>query len=528
MPGLNTDFQSCRPKGYKEKGDKYLPEAVKDLKRELKKAQRSFTDDALYLPDRQIGELAGVLVEFAEDIHNDIGIWKSYEHYNVEFFHTPLPITLQPGVKLEEKEMFKQRIHHLLWVLYSVLKPELIMKPDHKDLTLLTEAAADFLEERFAKMPHGSGIKTFLSRPIEYSWDVKGKLVWLGHHSYLFRNSFQEYTFEKCGGEVNIPIIDDFVCQENTCWSGLGAIDILAAILDITDKQRSQLRSWYERHMAYYRVLDVKGPVIEVMNLINDKPYIVRVGDGKNPFEPHKIIFGSLTPWNEEWYWSGEQKICPDLPGKVIGEVKEHFFRELSKIVYRYCEELAKEAREMISSYYRRFVEYNGDDFVMYPDGASLSAAWKKQYPFIYSPQSEAAPSTGKGKGLKAEGVKESKLPELSLSPEIEESRYGIGVYFNPDEGEEIMLGFNEVVTGLRKKGIDLNADEADSIMGLIRSDAISPGFVKKLVQKYGDESIAAICLIDRLQHPYYLDYVLRRNKGHFYRNRYPSISLAL
>jgi hypothetical protein len=45
------------------------------------------------------------------------------------------------------------------------------------------------------------------------------------------------------------------------------------------------------------------------------------------------------------------------------------------------------------------------------------------------------------------------------------------------------------------------------------------------MIERYGDESIAAAFYIDRLQHTYYLDYLLRRYKGHFFRNRYPSIS---
>jgi hypothetical protein len=32
-------------------------------------------------------------VDFAEDLHNDIGIWRAYERYTVQFFGTPLPIT---------------------------------------------------------------------------------------------------------------------------------------------------------------------------------------------------------------------------------------------------------------------------------------------------------------------------------------------------------------------------------------------------------------------------------------------------
>lgn len=75
-------------------------------------------------------------------------------------------------------------------------------------------------------------------------------------------------------------------------------------------------------------------------------------------------------------------------------------------------------------------------------------------------------------------------------------------------------------------KGVNLSEDKLDSIRAFIFSDSISPRFVRKLVQKYGDESIASVFLIRNDQHTHYLDYLLRRYKGHFFRNRYPSITL--
>ncbi len=172
----------------------------------------------------------------------------------------------------------------------------------------LAGVIAAFLEKRFKDIPQGSSVKEFLAQPNQFGWEVKRKLIWLGTHSYLFRNSFQNYIQDH-GGKSEIPVIDDFICQCTTAWSGLGVIDILAAILDISEEQRSTLRSWYERHAAYYRILSTEGQKSEVMNLINDKPYIVRYSNDKNPFEVGAVIFGSLLPWNGEWYWSGQQYI---------------------------------------------------------------------------------------------------------------------------------------------------------------------------------------------------------------------------
>src|SRR4029453_11717856 len=82
--------------------------------------------------------------------------------------------------------------------------------------------------------------------------------------TYLFRLPCTHYVSDH-GGTADIPTLDDFLCQETTHWSGLGVIDILAATLDMTADQRRELRRWYERHMAYFRVVSLREPFMEVI-----------------------------------------------------------------------------------------------------------------------------------------------------------------------------------------------------------------------------------------------------------------------
>ena len=90
-----------------------------------------------------------------------------------------------------------------------------------------------------------------------------------------------------------------------------------------------------------------------------------------------------------------------------------------------------------------------------------------------------------------------------------------------------MMMSFDDVLSGFQKQGRGLNEDESEMVRQFIYSDAISPQFVRKLVQEYGDESIASAFLIPQGDDKRYLDYVLRRYKGHFYRNRYPCLSIV-
>jgi hypothetical protein len=90
-----------------------------------------------------------------------------------------------------------------------------------------------------------------------------------------------------------------------------------------------------------------------------------------------------------------------------------------------------------------------------------------------------------------------------------------------------MMMSFDDVRRGFQKQGGDLTGDESEMIRQFLYADAISPQFVHKLVQDYGDASIAAAFLLPQDCDKYYLEYLLRRYKGHFYRNRYPSLSIV-
>ncbi len=137
--------QTHRPQGYTGAGDRHLPRIARNLKRFLINGQKKLAHDTLRLTNKEWDDLASVLVEFMEDIHNDIGIWRSLEQYHLEFFGTPLPLFLQPGEEINPQKLNKHRLCHLLWVLYHELKPGLVLAPTHRDLHRLAAQLDGFL-----------------------------------------------------------------------------------------------------------------------------------------------------------------------------------------------------------------------------------------------------------------------------------------------------------------------------------------------------------------------------------------------
>lgn len=338
-------FRDHRPNRQLGRSERPLIKMTKDLTSFLHKAQRSLAYDTLHLSSQQRSLVAHILVEFAEDLYQEIGIWRSLERYNLDFFNTPLPCVLQPDEPMDALPVNPERVQFLLWNLYGELEPELILSPDHQDLERLAFMITEFFIERFARLHVDSDVKRFLSTPDEYGWEVKRKLVWLGQHSYLFRLNCANYVQEN-GGKYDIPTLDDFVCQETTHWSGLGVIDILASTLDMTESQRRDLRSWYERHAGYFRIVSIHEPFMEVVNILNEQSYTVRVDENASVFEPYEMMFGSLVPWDGEWYWSGTQQGFETVPEDVIEEIKQDFPVRAAQIVYRYDKRSVRQKQE--------------------------------------------------------------------------------------------------------------------------------------------------------------------------------------
>jgi uncharacterized protein DUF3843 len=510
-----------RPEGYTGAIEAYLPEIQNATVKALAQAQKRLSHETLRLDRPNLNTLAAILVEFAEDLHCEIGIWRCVERFNTEFFGTPLPFVAVPIDLFPVEVISAPRLQHFLWVLYPQLISDLILSPNHADLVRMARVAAEVLRERFASLPRDSGVKRFLASPDNEGWEVKRKLVWLGTKSYLFRVICQTYVKQQASKLSKIAVIDDFLCQECTEWAGLGPLEVLAGVLDLPPERRADLLSWSERHNAVFEVLSGNDENVDVLNLINDVNYRVRMNLTRSPFARGDFIYGSLVPWDGDWCWSGEQRTFDRLDAAAIEQLKQNY-RNLPMIYYRYCPEDLKKAREIAQRQHDEFVASHGTDWVVYPDGLTMAADWQKSA----RAKIAALPEDERKRLVAKHGLKIAS-PEMNLPRDLLESKNGIGVYFNPNEGMEILPDFDDILAGLKRKGQELTASEETAIRAWMRSPAISPGFVRRMAEQHGSESIAAAFLLENTKAEYVLEYLLRRYKGRFHRPRYPAIRLV-
>ena len=509
------------PAGYTGQLDSPLPQLVKELRPLLSDVQTDFQGDELCLERRELEELAGILVDFAADIHAGLGIWQSYERYNQEFYDAPLPLTSDVS-RQAFQGIHVERVRHLLWVLYSTILDEHVIAPTDPDIQSLAEAASAFLSRSFASLSDHLGINGFLGSSNEYGWDVKRKLVWLGTKSYMFRMLYPKYILEECEGDSGIGHTDDFICQQCSPWSGLGATDILAGALEITDQEKHDLRSWYERHVGPYEILSANSEVLDARNAISGRQYRIRINMSDHPFKPGLLVIGSLTPWNGEWYWSGKQQTVPDPTPEMFEEFRKTMLRRSPAMAHRCSPEHEKIARTRMADHHAAAMQFYGTDLVVYPDGLSMAADWQKELRQNW----ESKPAQAVEEAIRKHGLKNER-PHIGIPQQLLDSTDGVGVFMNPESGKEIMEHFNAIVEGFRRKGAGLTDTEENAIRAFVRSGEISPRFVERLLDECGDESIKTSFRFGESGEGYWLEYLLRRHKGHFFRKRYPAIALV-
>jgi hypothetical protein len=312
------------------------------------------------------------------------------------------------------------------------------------------------------------------------------------------------------------------VCQECTPWSGLGAVDILADVIDVPFQARDELRGWYERHAAFYRILSVSNETIEALNIINGRPYRIRVSISPNPFVPGQFLYGSLVPWQGEWYWSGEQKVWDDASAVDVGDLTQTMKRQSSRIVCRYCPEYEAQVWQRASALHHAALDYYGTDLMIYRDGMSMAADLQKE---LRGQWDSRSPDEVRDV-IQRHGLTKGR-PDMKIPPELLEHNDGIGIFLNPDEGKEIMTHFTPLIAGLKRRGENLTEDEKHAIRAFFQADGVSPRFVRRVLAEYGDESVRAVFLLKGELPGHWLDYLLRSHKGQFYRKRYPHLAVV-
>jgi len=526
FPTFRNLVESSRPPNAPKSETKAIFQIALRFRDQLARCFESIESDSFFLEEADIDELAVALAELAEDLHCDTGLWRSLEAFHREFFDVSLPLLEKPGEPVPET-LDVRRFQFFLFSVWRHFQPEQIISPKHDGFRVLAQLASGYFTVAFSAHPRQSSVADFLSGSNRRGWEVKRKLVWLGTRSFLFRFAFKDYIRRRTPeANTEIAATDDFLCQECTEWSGLGALDILAAVLDLPDADRAVVRGWYERHAAFYRIeswqlRDSRVETLDAINLINDQSYRVRMEVERNDclFQVDQLLYASLVPWRGEWYWSGAQYPLTRSK-KEFSEMKRNFFERNSAVAYRYCPDRAQRACDIATEHFADFVRYHGSDLAVFPDGLSAAAAEQKRMRIF----SEAKAGKNLAEILEKYG-REHAAPSMGLPKEFIENGKGVALFYHEGEGTEMIEGYDILLSALGNRSDLLSRKEMEILQAFIEEDTISPAFVHRVIREAGSAGLKRLYFLsgDTTEG---IEYLLRRFKGFYYRKRYPCISL--
>jgi hypothetical protein len=179
-----------------------------------------------------------------------------------------------------------------------------------------------------------------------------------------------------------------------------------------------------------------------------------------------------------------------------------------SAFAYRYCPAEAAKAMKFAAQLHGKFVAHYGGDLDVFPDGLALAAAEQKRM----AAEWQAADPEDVARVMRERGL-EHPRPSMNFPPGFLNHDQGIGAFSNPDEGMEFSLRFNQVLSGLRKRGASLTDQEMDALRHFVTGAKISPAFVQRLVAEHGAESLTETFLMRNAPSELALEFLLRCHK---------------
>ena len=256
--------------------------------------------------------------------------------------------------------------------------------------------------------------------------------------------------------------------------------------------------------MAWYKLLSVDDDQTKALNIINDEIYLIANSRIPNPFKENQLVMASLVPWHGIWYWSGNQHRLDQCSENQIQEFRKNFFQHNSRIIFRYHKDYLEKVEESLKAQHNEFLEHFRNDFIIFDDGLSMAAELQQ----LYSKRYKSAPPEQVKKVMKDHGLK-NPCPNMPFPEELLNCEDGVTLYFNKEEGLEIIKDMHSIRDGMKKKGKNLTKEEQYLLRGLVKCDSISVHFVHFLVERFGAESIKNAFLIDNDTDVIGLNYLL-------------------
>jgi hypothetical protein len=502
-----------RPEGFSGKGDWELRSTARKVREAILNAQKNYQRESLIFEKQWPTVLAELLTEFAEDLHNDIGIWKVYEEHNQGLFGEPLPLTRQADGAALPQGLCKARVHHFLWGIYTGIVPELALSPSHPDLLALVEAVLPPLEHGFSRTSKDSGVKQFFGEPVSEAWQVKKTLLWLGKGSYFFRMFCDVYLAENVPDKDDpqfdanlIKATDTFLRKGRTAWSGLGCIEVLSGIMDLSESERADLLAWGDVDSHYFYIHTIGQRHVDAKELFSEKEYRIEIDFPKNPFKTKTLARGVIYAWKGDWRWSGNQDIYSNIDEDKLKEIHDSILEKNPSLAQGKDPECEQNARDSLKRLCETCQSRNGGSFTVFPSGEACSDFLKEAI-LNHNKDLSCEEQETLQTVLKALGLHDAGVDAIgSLEGEVAAS-------FSPEKLICMVPKFTAVREAIESSAESWTPEHAESLFMFVANPNITEKLIHQACESHGMENVKRTFHLEECQSAQWLDMLLIRLK---------------
>lgn len=326
--------------------------------------------------------------------------------------------------------------------------------------------------------------------------DLKGMIVRFAQ-SDRFKREFKRAVRERFEGDVIvgdeeelINFMDWFALQRPT-RNGKTPLELFVK----RERRRGMPKEICQQLLRWG---DVTEGLFEIRKLLDQdtvlayehlrqREYVVKSnkpGFLANHVSPGYYMIARIVPWYDHYYFSGSSAMFPPEAKEQLAELIEDMREEHPELVHEGMdEETLQKALDTQEEICRAFVEFFGDDEVVFPTGREMAKGMEAFH--RYHLFEHVRESTGKTRAQQARGAGvEPKLPKQGYPPELMKAEE-IGVLADPKEGFVILPEYGTFRRIFTEEDFQSIPGYRQLIYGYLEADTIPPLPFQRMVERH-------------------------------------------
>jgi len=203
---------------------------------------------------------------------------------------------------------------------------------------------------------------------------------------------------------------------------------------------------------------------------------------------PGYYMIARIVPWYDHYYFSGSSAMFPPEAEKQLAEMIEDMRGKYPELAREGMdEETLQKALDAQEEMCRAFVEFFGDDEVVFPTGREMAKGMEAFY--RYHLFEHVQESTGKTLAQQArEAGVEPKLPEQGYPPELMKAEE-IGVLVDQKEGFVLLPEYGTFRRIFTEENFQSIPGYRQLIYGYLEADTIPPLPFQRMVERHPEQA---------------------------------------